>query len=1595
MAPDVVSTNRTSCLEASICAGGTECLDPFGCVTQDFCIPCGIGLVSVAGGRCHNCTDDGKVANRLQTYCERCPPGTAPSHDRSSCESCTGTSWSAFGITCTECAEPAVINPSQTTCAACDPGKGPTHNRTACISCTGTTFSTRGQCQNCEDPNIVDDAHQTCSKCSPGSQPNANRTACLACADLPYSSVDEVEHPTYSSHGVECIPCELPNIVDGTHQSCSRCSAGEQPNEGQTACLRCEGLSYSLDGGSCIGCEAPHVVNGDKAACLKCDAGKGPNANRTDCIRCIGANYSVGGQCLNCPRSEISNEERTSCAACNPGKEALPDQSGCTECTSGKMRSTEFECVQCPAGQIPNEERTSCAACAPGQEALPDQSDCRLCAPGKMRSTEFECVQCPTGQIPNEERTSCAACAPGEEALSDQSDCRQCAPGKMRSTDYQCSVCQGDEVPNPERTDCRLCPQSTIPSENMTECVCKPGTYNMTRHKIRCFDADWDNRKPWEQSTGATNCTPCPHCLRCPRSDQIRLRSEYRFMEIQKDDAERIDGLMDAFECPDGSKSACPGQLLGQMNESSSELTRKSCVDGSAGKLCATCKQDWKRIANGTCVKCGTVVGMELVFLLLLLCSVLGYWFLRYYFHPNRKRLEVLGQEVRDMFVCILYHEGRTAQAEDSTNEAHEDGTPAQAVDSITEEKDVSRVLSADRLALVIATLEGKQDEHLKQLKKPENTQQDHGTRKRWCCCLTKVEAETLQEQNLRLIKSIDTDHDESLDEHEFQAWIHKSLIASSFKKRKVSIKIVWSMLQVITQQPAILKRPELFIIIFRRLPWWVKWVFMWNAPSICSLDYTMRFLLNTVVLPVALSTVVKVTWFKIRKDEKHRKDGDDIKGSTIEGMRKNRDLWLEHRATIMRHVENSPNQEQQTEESDELAKYFKQKRINKKLEQKCLARLNNFTRSMRTVKEAQRSFQSMRTVEEDKNVGQNLREEHRETMKWFLTWKERNDAKQLFRAEYQRLTMRSDYYTVVFLCYPTISRACFDHLNCRRLSEEIIVLDSDYDVECWSTDWMVLGALSVVLIASMLIIPLILTYNMGKDMTNMERQMRPIPHGTHRLKAHVHQDFSYDYGAVVNDYRQGAHYAECLDLYRKLVLLGFLTVITPGSVFQGYCSVIFSLTFMLLHMKMWPYKTRSQNVLKLFADMEVFLVQFTGLLTQLDSERLSIKKSWYTDGPRFNCVAMNASNAADSASCKNVTNLQADQFENGIITATERDDPTKCEAVVDELDQTRAVCMSENAGDGSLYEIVLVVSLSVFLLFSLRETAKPFLPAAEKEQSLLANTAALNDEDDSGKRRCDLQRDKREKLRKGRKELMTHNTAGDDKEPAASRWVEKYSTEKEEYYWEDMSTDPDRIPQKWVEKYNGKTVYWENASTRKTTFHCPETDADVDKFRKLADLIILKRVTASVSISGTDTDRSRGRGTGRGTGRGIIAARTWHGPESAQQQLQQSNQTDNPLHTDSSWEERHSEEHGRKYWVNTSTGERKWHGPASATTQQLQQSNQTDNPLHKDSSWEERHSEEHGRKYWVNRSTRETTWHKPQSAMPHQRDPVLEQGEV
>lgn len=85
-------------------------------------------------------------------------------------------------------------------------------------------------------------------------------------------------------------------------------------------------------------------------------------------------------------------------------------------------------------------------------------------------------------------------------------------------------------------------------------------------------------------------------------------------------------------------------------------------------------------------------------------------------------------------------------------------------------------------------------------------------------------------------------------------------------------------------------------------------------------------------------------------------------------------------------------------------------------------------------------------------------------------------------------------------------------------------------------------------------------------------------------------------------------------------------------------------------------------------------------------------------------------------------------------------------------------------------------------------------------------------------------------------------------------------------------------------------------------------------------------------------------------------------------------------------WTEKFSEQHNRKYWKNTVTGESSWIEPPKPAGITLTSTSQT--TVNKSSAanveWIEKYSEQHKRKYWKNSITNQTTWTEPEKTTPN-----------
>ena len=88
-------------------------------------------------------------------------------------------------------------------------------------------------------------------------------------------------------------------------------------------------------------------------------------------------------------------------------------------------------------------------------------------------------------------------------------------------------------------------------------------------------------------------------------------------------------------------------------------------------------------------------------------------------------------------------------------------------------------------------------------------------------------------------------------------------------------------------------------------------------------------------------------------------------------------------------------------------------------------------------------------------------------------------------------------------------------------------------------------------------------------------------------------------------DFRPEAYYAECVDLFRKLAMTGVLVLLAPGTIIQSFCSVLLSVFFLAVQIKLWPYPHIGANMLKAFTDLQIFLVTLVGMILRIRPDEL------------------------------------------------------------------------------------------------------------------------------------------------------------------------------------------------------------------------------------------------------------------------------------------------------------------------------------------------------------------------------------------------------
>jgi hypothetical protein len=92
--------------------------------------------------------------------------------------------------------------------------------------------------------------------------------------------------------------------------------------------------------------------------------------------------------------------------------------------------------------------------------------------------------------------------------------------------------------------------------------------------------------------------------------------------------------------------------------------------------------------------------------------------------------------------------------------------------------------------------------------------------------------------------------------------------------------------------------------------------------------------------------------------------------------------------------------------------------------------------------------------------------------------------------------------------------------------------------------------------------------------------------------------------------YKPQHWYWEPVELVRKLLLSGILSLVGRGSIAQAALGTAISFAFFALHLKVEPYKTSTLNFVKAVSEVQLFVVLQTSVILQqynvgFDSETL------------------------------------------------------------------------------------------------------------------------------------------------------------------------------------------------------------------------------------------------------------------------------------------------------------------------------------------------------------------------------------------------------
>jgi len=175
--------------------------------------------------------------------------------------------------------------------------------------------------------------------------------------------------------------------------------------------------------------------------------------------------------------------------------------------------------------------------------------------------------------------------------------------------------------------------------------------------------------------------------------------------------------------------------------------------------------------------------------------------------------------------------------------------------------------------------------------------------------------------------------------------------------------------------------------------------------------------------------------------------------------------------------------------------------------------------------------------------------------------------------------------FLLVFLLYPAVTNKIFEGFSCRSIGLTSSVLTVDYSVECESETYTLIWISCAVLVVLWPIgLPSGLLFMMWK-----EREL--IQAGD--------PDTVQKFDFVLGDYKASHWYWECVELFRKLILSGLISVFQRGSISQTVLATLISFMFFALSFHAQPFNTARLNAIKICSEFQIYGILLTCVVLQ------------------------------------------------------------------------------------------------------------------------------------------------------------------------------------------------------------------------------------------------------------------------------------------------------------------------------------------------------------------------------------------------------------